>query len=138
MSEKEGKEEESAPLIEETSQLLNPFVHRLELNTAYDKFKLVLMSIFVVPVRVVGIMITLLVAYILASAGLWGLSRDQLAARPLSGWRRPASHEKGERRRRRGCFPPSRPTDPTTDTPTTHRLTQHRPTERPTHAEHSD
>lgn len=39
MSEKEGKEEESAPLIEETSQLLNPFVHRLELNTAYDKFK---------------------------------------------------------------------------------------------------
>ncbi|XP_069992250.1 lysophosphatidylcholine acyltransferase 2 isoform X2 [Penaeus vannamei] len=88
MSEKEGKEEESAPLIEETSQLLNPFVHRLELNTAYDKFKLVLMSIFVVPVRVVGIMITLLVAYILASAGLWGLSRDQLAARPLSGWRR--------------------------------------------------
>ncbi|XP_042870223.1 lysophosphatidylcholine acyltransferase-like isoform X2 [Penaeus japonicus] len=87
MSEKEGKEER-APLIEETSQLLNPFVHRLELNTAYDKFKLVLMSIFVVPVRVVGIMITLLVAYILASAGLWGLSRDQLAARPLSGWRR--------------------------------------------------
>lgn len=39
MSEKEGKEEERAPLIEETSQLLNPFVHRLELNTAYDKFK---------------------------------------------------------------------------------------------------
>lgn len=38
MSEKEGKEER-APLIEETSQLLNPFVHRLELNTAYDKFK---------------------------------------------------------------------------------------------------
>ncbi|XP_071542032.1 lysophosphatidylcholine acyltransferase 2 isoform X2 [Panulirus ornatus] len=86
MSEKEG--EERAPLIEETSQLLNPFVHRLELNTAYDKFKLAFMSVLVVPVRVLGIIICLIVAYILASAGLFGLSREDLAARPMTGWRR--------------------------------------------------
>uniref|UniRef100_A0A0P4WCU3 EF-hand domain-containing protein n=1 Tax=Scylla olivacea TaxID=85551 RepID=A0A0P4WCU3_SCYOL len=86
MSEKEG--EERAPLIEETAHLLNPFVHRLELNTAYDKFKLVFMSVVVLPVRVVGIVVCLLVAYVLASAGLWGLSREDLSARPLSGWRR--------------------------------------------------
>ncbi|XP_045112206.1 lysophosphatidylcholine acyltransferase 1-like isoform X2 [Portunus trituberculatus] len=86
MSEKEG--EERAPLIEETAHLLNPFVHRLELNTAYDKFKLVFMSVVVLPVRVVGIVVCLLVAYVLASTGLWGLSREDLSARPLSGWRR--------------------------------------------------
>ncbi|XP_068211115.1 lysophosphatidylcholine acyltransferase 2 isoform X1 [Palaemon carinicauda] len=80
--------DERAPLIEETKEILNPFVHRLELNTAYDKFKLVFMSVFVVPLRVIGIMFCLLVAYVLASSGLCGLSRQDLAARPMSGWRR--------------------------------------------------
>ncbi|XP_064101471.1 lysophosphatidylcholine acyltransferase 2-like isoform X2 [Macrobrachium nipponense] len=80
--------DERAPLIEETKEILNPFVHRLELNTAYDKFKLVFMSVFVVPLRVIGIMFCLLVAYVLASSGLYGLSRQDLAARPMSGWRR--------------------------------------------------
>lgn len=51
-------------------------------------FQLVFMSVVVVPVRVVGIVLCLLVAYVLASAGLWGLSREDLAARPISGWRR--------------------------------------------------
>lgn len=37
--EQDGREGESAPHIQETSQLLNPFVHRLQLDTAYDKFK---------------------------------------------------------------------------------------------------
>lgn len=87
MNGKEGGEER-APLIEETAQLLNPFVHRLELNTAYDKFKLVFMSVVVLPVRVVTIVVCLLVAYVFASAGLWGLSREDLSARPISGWRR--------------------------------------------------
>ncbi|XP_066983434.1 lysophosphatidylcholine acyltransferase 2 isoform X2 [Macrobrachium rosenbergii] len=80
--------DERAPLIEETKEILNPFVHRLELNTAYDKFKLVFMSVFVVPLRVIGIMFCLLVAYVLASSGLYGLSRQDLADRPMSGWRR--------------------------------------------------
>ncbi|KAK4309180.1 hypothetical protein Pmani_019176 [Petrolisthes manimaculis] len=81
-------EGESPPIIQETSQLLNPFVHRLQMDTAYDKFKLVFMSIFVVPVRVLGIILCLIIAYILATAGLWGLTREDLAARPMSGWRR--------------------------------------------------
>lgn len=80
--------EERAPLIEETNDLLNPFVHRLELNTAYDKFKLVFMSVFVVPFRVLGIIFCLIFAYVLASSGLYGLSRQDLTARPMSGWRR--------------------------------------------------
>lgn len=45
------KGEERAPLIEETGHLLNPFVHRLELNTAYDKFKVRLLH--VLPAKII-------------------------------------------------------------------------------------
>ena len=39
-------DERTGPLIEATSQLLNPFVHRLELNSAYDRFKVSTFQIF--------------------------------------------------------------------------------------------
>ncbi|CAL4203919.1 unnamed protein product, partial [Meganyctiphanes norvegica] len=81
-------DDRDGPKIEETSQILNPFIHRPELNTTYDKLKLVVMSVLVVPFRVLGICICLLVCYAFAFTGLYGLSREDYNAKPLSGWRR--------------------------------------------------
>lgn len=73
------------PQIEEA---INPFVHRPELNRTYDRVKLIVMTVLVVPIRILGIIVTLLVAYALSFTGLYGLSQEEYNAKPLSGWRR--------------------------------------------------
>ncbi|XP_076060728.1 lysophosphatidylcholine acyltransferase isoform X2 [Oratosquilla oratoria] len=87
MTERRG-EDDKAPLIQETPQLLNPFVHRVDISSTYDKFKLVFMSVLVVPIRVLGIILCMLFAYLFASAGLYGVTKEELREKPMSGWRR--------------------------------------------------
>ncbi|RXG69349.1 Lysophosphatidylcholine acyltransferase 2 [Armadillidium vulgare] len=67
---------------------LNPFVHRLPLCTLYDNFKMIFMSIFVLPIRIFVIITVLLVGYVLTQIGLYGLSKEDLTSKPLQGWRR--------------------------------------------------
>ncbi|XP_069687916.1 lysophosphatidylcholine acyltransferase isoform X2 [Periplaneta americana] len=68
--------------------LLNPFVHRLELSTTYDKIKTAIFTVAVLPFRVFAIMLLLIMAWILACVGLMGLSEKELRQRPITGWRR--------------------------------------------------
>ncbi|XP_021937253.1 lysophosphatidylcholine acyltransferase isoform X2 [Zootermopsis nevadensis] len=68
--------------------LLNPFVHRLELSTTYDKIKTAIFTVIVLPFRVLAIFMLLTMAWILACVGLVGLSEKELRQRPITGWRR--------------------------------------------------
>lgn len=45
------------------------------------------MSLLLAPLRFVAVMVSLVLAYIFSSLGLWGISREELSARPLTGWR---------------------------------------------------
>ncbi|XP_067004235.2 lysophosphatidylcholine acyltransferase isoform X2 [Anabrus simplex] len=70
------------------ADLLNPFVHRLELSTTYEKIKTGIFTVAVLPFRVLAIMLLLIMAWILACVGLMGLTEQELRARPMTGWRR--------------------------------------------------
>ncbi|XP_014219649.1 lysophosphatidylcholine acyltransferase [Copidosoma floridanum] len=77
--------EEGRPV---SSEILNPFVHRLELETTYDKLKAIFLTIFLLPVRLMAITALVIMAWLLACVGLHGLSEEDLRKAPLKGWRR--------------------------------------------------
>jgi len=66
---------------------VNPFVHNIHLGT-YDRIKVYLLTVVLLPVRVVIVFICLLIAYMLAYVGTMGLSQDELNQKPMKGWRR--------------------------------------------------
>ncbi|XP_063925658.1 lysophosphatidylcholine acyltransferase isoform X1 [Zophobas morio] len=68
-------------------ELLNPFVHRLELDTTYEKIKTAVLTVVLLPIRVSIICIFLITGWLLACVGLFGLTEEDLRAQPLSGWR---------------------------------------------------
>ncbi|XP_044270507.1 lysophosphatidylcholine acyltransferase isoform X2 [Tribolium madens] len=70
-----------------TEELLNPFVHRLELDTTYEKIKTAVLTVVLLPIRVSIICFLLISGWLLACIGLWGLTEEDLRAKPLSGWR---------------------------------------------------
>ncbi|XP_058443932.1 lysophosphatidylcholine acyltransferase isoform X1 [Malaya genurostris] len=67
---------------------VNPFVHKLIWDDPVDKIKTAFLTVFLLPFRVILILICLVIAWTLANIGLYGLSRDELRTKPLSGWRR--------------------------------------------------
>lgn len=67
---------------------VNPFVHKLVWDDPIDKLKTALLTVFLLPFRVILIIICLVIAWTLANIGLYGLSREELRTKPLSGWRR--------------------------------------------------
>jgi len=69
---------------------VNPFVHNIHLGT-YDRIKVYLLTVVLLPVRVVIVFICLLIAYMLAYVGTMGLSQDELNQKPMKGWRRSLS-----------------------------------------------
>ncbi|KAK2579828.1 hypothetical protein KPH14_007513 [Odynerus spinipes] len=71
-----------------SADLLNPFVHRLELDTTYDKLKTAFLTVALLPLRLAAITTLLILAWLLASLGLYGLSEEDLRRAPLKGWRR--------------------------------------------------
>ncbi|XP_046660532.1 lysophosphatidylcholine acyltransferase isoform X1 [Homalodisca vitripennis] len=68
--------------------LVNPFVHHLELTTTYEKIKAGILTVVVLPVRLLVIVCLLVLAWLLACVGLMGLSEADLQERPLTPWRR--------------------------------------------------
>ncbi|KAJ1529498.1 hypothetical protein ONE63_006271 [Megalurothrips usitatus] len=70
------------------SDLLNPFVHRLELTSTYDKIKTALFTVTVLPLRVVAIAVLLVLAWLLAYIGLIGVTEEDLRTKPMTGWRK--------------------------------------------------
>ncbi|KAK9876747.1 hypothetical protein WA026_014985 [Henosepilachna vigintioctopunctata] len=68
-------------------KLLNPFVHHLELDTTYEKIKTALLTIILLPIRVVVICCFLVAGWLVATAGLWGMKDEEIMSKPLTGWR---------------------------------------------------
>ncbi|XP_055300763.1 lysophosphatidylcholine acyltransferase [Sitodiplosis mosellana] len=68
-------------------QLTNPFVFKCEMDL-FRKIRTAIFTIFVVPCRLLIISSLLLVAWALATIGLWGLTMQDLNVKPISGWRR--------------------------------------------------
>ncbi|XP_031785282.1 lysophosphatidylcholine acyltransferase isoform X2 [Nasonia vitripennis] len=86
-----GRKDEDEILSEEqpvSTDILNPFVHRLELDTTYDKLKTAFLTIALLPIRLMAITALVIMAWLLACVGLHGLSEEDLRRAPLKGWRR--------------------------------------------------
>lgn len=71
-----------------SSELINPFVHHLELETTYEKIKTAVFTVVLLPIRVVIICWLLITAWLLACIGLFGLTEEDLRNKPITGWRR--------------------------------------------------
>lgn len=67
---------------------VNPFVHKLIWDDPIDKVKTAFLTVFLLPFRVILILLCLVIAWMLATIGLYGLSREELKTKPLTGWRR--------------------------------------------------
>uniref|UniRef100_A0A0A9W937 Lysophosphatidylcholine acyltransferase 1 n=2 Tax=Lygus hesperus TaxID=30085 RepID=A0A0A9W937_LYGHE len=75
-------------ILKGSSELINPFVHHLELTTTYEKLKAAILSVIVLPLRI-GIIASLLVlAWCVALLGMWGITEEEFANKPLEGWRK--------------------------------------------------
>ncbi|XP_011504965.1 PREDICTED: 1-acylglycerophosphocholine O-acyltransferase 1 isoform X2 [Ceratosolen solmsi marchali] len=70
------------------NEILNPFVHRLELETTYDKIKTVFLTVALLPIRLMAITVLVILAWFMACIGLHGMSEEDLRRAPLKGWRR--------------------------------------------------
>ncbi|XP_071959022.1 lysophosphatidylcholine acyltransferase 2-like isoform X2 [Antedon mediterranea] len=79
-------------LLRRASSLLepavrNPFVHHLNLTTL-DKIRIAIMSVTVVPLRLILGLAFFPIVYLLCRIALAGLTEEQLVKEPLQGWRR--------------------------------------------------
>ncbi|XP_046469702.1 lysophosphatidylcholine acyltransferase isoform X2 [Neodiprion pinetum] len=83
-----GKVHQTSDSPSVSADILNPFVHRLELDTTYDKLKTAFLTVAVLPFRLVAITALVILAWLLACLGLHGLTEDDLRRAPLTGWRR--------------------------------------------------
>ncbi|XP_039284466.1 lysophosphatidylcholine acyltransferase isoform X3 [Nilaparvata lugens] len=82
-----GSEDDSISKSSPSTEMVNPFVHHLELTTTYEKIKAGILTVLVLPLRLLIIMGLLIGAWLLACVGLYGLSEDELRRKPLTGWR---------------------------------------------------
>ncbi len=74
----------------DASPPLNPFVHTLDLGL-FDRTKIYLLTILLLPYRAVSVFFCILIAYLLSCLGTVGLSKEELTQKPLAGWRRSLS-----------------------------------------------
>ncbi len=70
-----------------TTPAVNPFVHNIDMS-AYDKIKVYILTVILLPLRLVAVFACLLIAYLLACIGTIGLSQEDLIHKPMTGWRR--------------------------------------------------
>ncbi|XP_041986687.1 lysophosphatidylcholine acyltransferase isoform X1 [Aricia agestis] len=69
------------------AEILNPFVHKLELENTYEKIRTAIFTVILLPFRVVVILYLIVTAWFLACIGLYGLSEADLRKEPMKGWR---------------------------------------------------
>ncbi|ALC48801.1 CG32699, partial [Drosophila busckii] len=67
---------------------INPFVHRIDIDSHIEVAKIYVLSVLLLPIRVVGCVLSLLSAWMFACIGLYGMTLDDLKEKPLKGWRR--------------------------------------------------
>lgn len=75
-------------LQDSSSTALNPFVHRLNIDNHFELAKIYTLSVLLLPIRIVGIVFSLLTAWTFAYITVWGMTRQDLKSKPISGWRR--------------------------------------------------
>ncbi|CAH1100178.1 unnamed protein product [Psylliodes chrysocephalus] len=74
------------------TKMLNPFVHRLELDTTYEKIRTAIFTVILLPIRVSVICFFVCLGWMFAFVGLWGLTEEELRQKPLEGWRKKIKH----------------------------------------------
>ncbi|XP_026463128.1 lysophosphatidylcholine acyltransferase [Ctenocephalides felis] len=72
----------------DTNQIVNPFVHKLELENYFDKIRTAVFTVMLMPFRIIVISILLILLWMLACIGLYGVTQEDLRRAPLKGWRR--------------------------------------------------
>ncbi|XP_061386793.1 lysophosphatidylcholine acyltransferase-like [Musca vetustissima] len=80
--------EESESLDWTENNYINPFIHRLNIENRADLAKIYILTALLVPLRVVGCVLSLVSAWMFACIGLYGTTVEEINKRPLSGWRR--------------------------------------------------
>ncbi|XP_043220879.1 lysophosphatidylcholine acyltransferase 2-like [Amphibalanus amphitrite] len=87
MSDDSGRPPSTANEPVAQRRVLNPFVTRTNaFDTIPDKLKVALMTVFVVPLRLVGLCLCVLIGWVFASISLLGIAEDH-RDKPLRGWR---------------------------------------------------
>ncbi|XP_017012964.1 lysophosphatidylcholine acyltransferase [Drosophila takahashii] len=67
---------------------INPFVHRIEIDSHIEVAKIYVLTVLLLPIRVVGCVLSLISAWMFACIGLYGMTLDDLKEKPLTGWRK--------------------------------------------------
>uniref|UniRef100_A0A1B0AIX0 Phospholipid/glycerol acyltransferase domain-containing protein n=1 Tax=Glossina pallidipes TaxID=7398 RepID=A0A1B0AIX0_GLOPL len=67
---------------------INPFTHRLRINSRLAMIKIYILTVVLLPLRLIGCFLSLCCAWVFAKIGMIGLSEGQLNAKPLFGWRK--------------------------------------------------
>ncbi|KAH8287633.1 hypothetical protein KR054_010895 [Drosophila jambulina] len=71
---------------------INPFVHRIEIDSHIEVAKVYVLTVLLLPIRVVGCVLSLISAWMFACIGLYGMTLDDLKEKPLTGWRKQMQH----------------------------------------------
>ena len=72
--------------MSEFQEEINPFVHRVVMSPA-RWFRTYLLTIILLPTRLLLILVCLILTWLAVKICLWGLSEEQLMKEPLKGWR---------------------------------------------------
>uniref|UniRef100_A0A1A9WZ91 Phospholipid/glycerol acyltransferase domain-containing protein n=1 Tax=Glossina brevipalpis TaxID=37001 RepID=A0A1A9WZ91_9MUSC len=67
---------------------INPFTHRLHINSRLSMAKIYILTVVLLPLRIIGCFFSLCCAWVFAQVGMLGISKEQLNAKPLFGWRK--------------------------------------------------
>lgn len=71
-----------------SNNYINPFVHRINIENNADLAKIYVLTVLLVPIRVVGCVLSLLSAWMFACIGLYGTTVEEINKTPLTGWRK--------------------------------------------------
>ena len=71
-----------------TLQTLNPFVNKTWKISHHEHVRLSFATAFLLPFRGFFVGLLLLLGYVVCKLTVWGLTLDEVKARPLTGWRR--------------------------------------------------
>ncbi|KAI8128159.1 Lysophosphatidylcholine acyltransferase [Lucilia cuprina] len=69
------------------STYINPFIHRINIDNV-ELAKIYVLTVLLVPIRVVGCVLSLLSAWMFACIGLYGTTVEEINKRPITGWRK--------------------------------------------------
>ncbi|CAG0921595.1 unnamed protein product [Notodromas monacha] len=76
------------PSLSNDSLVPNPFVNEILIGSWPEAIKITLMTIFVLPIRLIGIIFFFLLTWVLARVGVCGMLESDLRDHPISGWRK--------------------------------------------------